>query len=304
MKPSFMINLKPEHYDALIQLRNHLKISRKSERTITSYVSCVRKLILEYNKLPEECTKAEIISFVVKQEENNQYKYATIKLIVYSIKYYLTHVAENNDLSLKVPCPSRKNYDLEVLTTQEIVLLMSVCTDSRQRLLIEMLYETGMRLQELANLRLRNIDLNLNCLSIIKSKNNKTRTISFGNKLKESIENYLNDYPTLFDSNLFTKKYDPFINLSAKGIYWNLKYIAAKTKINKRISPHVLRHTFAVHYLDFGGSLYQLQKLLGHDLIATTLNYLQYAIVPEGLTVSPLDKLMEVISKDNNSKPF
>jgi len=147
---------------------------------------------------------------------------------------------------------------------------------------------------ELANLKLHHIDFNLKTISIINGKHNKTRTVGFGASLEKTIRKYLNDFPTLFDNTLFTNKLHPILPLSSRGIQWNLKYISKKTNIRKKISPHILRHTFAVHYLNFGGTLYHLQRILGHVRMRTTLNYLQYSSIPEWKKVSVLDTLNSI----------
>ena len=79
--------------------------------------------------------------------------------------------------------------------------------------------------------------------------------------------------------------------LSVRGVQYILGQIVKRSGIKKRISTHTFRHTYAVHYLNGGGSIFLLQKLLGHEYITTTLNYLKYAKIPDGLNISILDQL-------------
>jgi len=291
MNTSFIIAPNPKHAAALTSFKNHMLLANKSKSTIKVYLSSVSKIMREFNRLPEECSKNEIIDFLLRHKTVKGIQYASIKIIVYAIRYYLVNVAENLELSIKIPCPKTKYYDIQVLSTHEIHQLINACTNSKQKLIIQMLYETGMRISELGKLSLENIDLNLKYITVLNSKNNVTRTIKFGSTLENAIHNYVRDFPTLFSDTSFGKKLHPLIRLSPSRIGWNLKYIAKKTTIRKKISPHILRHTFSVHYLNFGGSIFQLQNILGHSHMMTTLNYLQYAILPEGKDVSILDSL-------------
>ena len=78
--------------------------------------------------------------------------------------------------------------------------------------------------------------------------------------------------------------------LGLRGVQNIVKQIVKRSGLKKRISPHTFRHTYAVHYLNCGGSIFHLQKLLGHCHITTTLHYLKYAKLPEARTLSVLDE--------------
>jgi len=80
--------------------------------------------------------------------------------------------------------------------------------------------------------------------------------------------------------------------LSLRGVQYIVRQIVKRSRIQKKITPHTFRHTYAVHYLNCGGSLFHLQMLLGHANITTTLHYLKYAKLPEANTLSVLDYLV------------
>ncbi len=292
MNSPLLFELHPKHSAAIRLLKNHMILAGKSKRTINSYVSIITRIIKKLKRLPEECSKHELIDFLIKYKTTKDCKNSTIKIFVYALRYYLINVAENLDLSFKIPCPKIKPYNIQVLSINEIKSLLNACSDSRQKLIIQILYETGMRLSELEKLSLENIDFDFKCITILNSKNKRSRTVKFGEALEKAIRNYLSDFPSLFSNTLFANKLHPFIPLSSNGIYWNLKYISKKTNITKNVFPHLLRHTFAVHYLNFGGTIYQLKNILGHENMATTLNYLQYSLLPESKNISILDTLM------------
>lgn len=291
MNDQFLICVNPEHFKAVISLRNHMCLAQKSNVTIKSYVGYLLRFINSLNRLPEDCTKNELIDFLLKQKAAYGVKYSTVKGYVIALRYYFTHVKDNHEFSLKIPVPKIKDYDIEVISMKEINYLLSVCNNSREKLLIQILYETGIRVSELANLNVEQIDFKNKCIYIINGKNKKSRTVYFGSELEATITTYLRDFPHLFSDTIYSNKYHRLVPICTRNIQRNIEYIVRRTNIKKKITPHVFRHTFAVHFLNFGGSIFRLQKILGHANMGTTLHYLQYALIPEGKNISILDAL-------------
>lgn len=279
---------------ALSLLDNHLNISGKSISTRKKYSRTLRQFIITLNKLPEECNKNEIIAFFVSFKEENKISNSTLKNHIYSIKYYLKHIVDRIDLFDKIPTPVSKPFNINILNIHEINLLMESCKDCREKLIVQLLYETGIRISELVNLNINDFDLYNKFLVIRNSKNKKNRMVYFGDNLISTLIDYNNCYRNLFSHSLFTRKYNSFIRISKSTVRRVLKNIVKRCGINKRVTPHSLRHAFAVHYLNFGGTLYQLQKLLGHSHLETTFHYLQHATLPDSMNISILDKLFEI----------
>lgn len=156
---------------------------------------------------------------------------------------------------------------------------------TRDRLVMEILYATGMRRAELINLKINNIDFHKRQLTVL-GKGNKERLIPFGFQLKQSFERYIEERAAEFpDANqpnlLLTNKGKP---LYPKMVY-NLvnKYLAMVTTVEKK-SPHVLRHSFATHLSDNGADLNAIKELLGHANLSATQIY----------THSSIEKLKEI----------
>ncbi len=158
----------------------------------------------------------------------------------------------------------------------------------RDRLMLELLYGTGIRLSELINLKEQDVDFN-DCVLRIKGKGNKERIIPFYHELKEHLSLYLSHKKTVNSSNkstflIVTNKYDKcypmFIYRTVK------KYLNQVTTVEKR-SPHVLRHTFATHLLDKGADLNAIKELLGHSSLASTQVY----------THNSLEKIKQVFNQ-------
>lgn len=155
-----------------------------------------------------------------------------------------------------------------------------------ERLLIDTLYQTGMRRAELLGLRLIDVDFGLNQFKVM-GKGGKERLIPFGNDLKEQMQSYINErniIPTEHEF-LFTRSNGK--PLYAKYVYLIVnRYLAQSTTLNKR-SPHVLRHTFATHLLNQGAELNAVKELLGHANLSATQIY----------THNTIEKLKEIHAK-------
>lgn len=141
---------------------------------------------------------------------------------------------------------------------------------TRNKLIIELFYATGIRLSELINLKQNNVDLHA-CQIKVLGKRNKERIIPFNDQIKVSIQNYISKKPSLISEFLFEMKSGKKVNEKFAYRLVN-KYLSIITTIDKK-SPHVLRHTFATHMLNNGADLNAIKELLGHANLAATQVY-------------------------------
>ena len=144
----------------------------------------------------------------------------------------------------------------------------------RDLLLLELLYATGIRVGELVKIKVNDIDLGRRNILIL-GKGNKERYVTYGDYCYEALTLYLNDgYNRLNINNseyLFLNKNGGI--LTERGVRYILDQVIKKTSINKKISPHMIRHSFATHLLNEGCDLITVQKLLGHESIKATQVY-------------------------------
>ena len=144
----------------------------------------------------------------------------------------------------------------------------------RDLLLLEMLYATGVRVGELVNIKVNDIDFGRRNI-IILGKGNKERYVTYGEYCEDILNLYLSDGRIALDC----KNSDYlFLNnrggvLTERGVRYILDQLISKTSINKKISPHMIRHSFATHLLNAGCDLLTVQKLLGHESIKATQIY-------------------------------
>lgn len=258
--------------------------------TINNYLRGVRHLILHFNKLPEQCDVNEIKQFLVGLK-NHGLSSSSVNLRVCGLKFYFRHVVNRLDLVTGIPNPRIPKYDTQILDAQELISIFKVCKDVRQLLIVQILFDTGLRSFELLKLEFKDFDKHNRTISV-RGKGKRIRVVPYGSRIRKTLCDYvkvLGHIPQGPILKSYKYKNEP---LSKRGIQHIVREIAKRSGIKKKISCHTYRHSFAVHFLNNGGHLAQLQQLLGHEHITTTLNYIKFARIPFNQITTPLDKLL------------
>jgi integrase/recombinase XerD len=274
-------------------MSNHIILRNNADATRLSYVPGVRDLILSSKKLPEDCDINQIKSFLVRLRDTHQLSSSSINIQVCGLKYYFRHVTNRLDLVVGIPNPRIAKYNTEVLDAQELKLLFSVCRDMRQLLIVQLLFDTGLRSGELIRLELKDFNKVNRTIAINNSKGQKTRIVPYGAYIRNTIQAYIKMLGYMPKGALIESYKFKGQPLSSSGLANIIREMAKRSGIKKRIHTHTLRHTYAVHFLNAGGRIPQLQQLLGHSNITTTLHYLKYAHRVQIETPTPLDHLMQ-----------
>jgi len=187
-------------------------------------------------------------------------------------------IQDNPSRLLELPKMSRILPD--VLNHDEIKLLLNQPSSStyigiRDKAMLELLYASGLRVSELINLRVNDINLNIGYIKVM-GKGSKERFIPIGEKAIDAVKEYISKARIRLDK----KRGSPYLFLNNRGKpfsrqgFWKLlKYYANKAGIRKRITPHIIRHSFATHLLENGADLRSVQMMLGHADISTTQIY-------------------------------
>ena len=269
--------------------RNYLIFERRmSKNTTSSYIRDLegykefleneRKInsTLDISKKDIECY-LEFLS-------NNNYTTTSLARKLTAIKnfhkYLFATGVVNVDESITIERPKLRKSLPNVLTIDEVDNLLNVKTitpfDYRNKAMLELLYGTGLRISEMLDLKLTDVDFE-NCIVRCYGKGSKERIVPIGEYIIDSLNNYLeNGRNKLINS----KKISDFLFLNSRGsrisrfsFFKILKRLLAEKGIKKDVSPHSLRHSFATHMLENGADLRSIQELLGHSDIATTRIY-------------------------------
>lgn len=267
---------------------NYLEYERRlTQNTCISYERDLIDYMLFLNQqninLVKEISKKNIVQYLELLKKENL-KTTSIARKLTSIKNfhkYLYAIGKvKDDVALTVERPRLEKKLPNVLTIEEVDSLLDIDLntpfDYRNKAMLELLYGTGLRISELLNLKIFDIDFE-NCIIRCIGKGNKERIVPIGEYVIKYLQEYLNyrklllkkknnDY--LFLNNLGTK-------LSRFSFFKILKKLLKdkNININKNISPHSIRHSFATHMLECGADLRSIQELLGHSDISTTRIY-------------------------------
>ncbi len=253
------------------------KIEGCSERTIHYYRTTVEKL-LEYIKTPvRKMTTEEIRAYLVDYQKINNCSKVTVDNIRRNISSFFSWL-EEEDYILKSPMKrihkiKTKQQVKEIISDEAIEQLRDHCECSRDLAIIDLLYSTGIRVGELVNLNISDIDFEeREC--IVFGKGDKERKVYFDAKAKIHLQQYLNSR-TDRNPALFVTLDAPHDRLKISGVEIRIRKLGRKLNMLK-VHPHKFRRTMATRAIDKGMPIEQVQKILGHSQIDTTM---QYAIV-------------------------
>lgn len=171
----------------------------------------------------------------------------------------------------------------------EIDRLLQATDNLKHATLLYTLYSSGMRLNEILNLRTEDLWWDRNQIMIRRGKGKKDRIVPLSGILKRMLELYFHEYKPIYW--LFEGQ-DRKYQYSEKSVQNVVKRAAQRAGINKRVTPHTIRHCYATHLLDGGTDVRFIQELLGHANITTTLIYTHVTNYSMARIESPLDKLM------------
>jgi len=260
---------------------NYLKYERKlSNNTYLSYRYNLIKICEFFNSTNLiSLNSDEIRTFLYnsKEEAKSKAHYLTVLKSFYNYMIDLNKITINPCESIKMPKIAKKLP--KFLTEDEVNILLNIKLTNpinyRNKAMLELLYGTGMRVSEMLDLKLSNYYPNESCIKVM-GKGSKERFIPLSDITIYYLNIYINEYRNYI---LKTKQSDYiFINytgnrMSRQGFFKILKQICAENNIQKEISPHILRHSFATHLLNNGADLKVIQELLGHENITTTEIY-------------------------------
>ena len=255
-----------------IKLENELKLRGHSKKTINAYSFHVKKFL---------DSGLDLRNYLLKLIKDGKSR-STVRCAGFAIKFYLKTIRK--DIDAEIPNISKEKRLPIVLSKNEIKKMIYSTNNFVHRLIIQLLYSTGMRSSELINLRFKDIDFDRNVIHIKLAKGNKDRIVKLSQKIKTELKkmNANNNYVFMSNRN---KKY------SSATLQKIISNTAKKAGINKKVTPHSLRHSFATHLLESGTDVRIIQELLGHARLETTMIYTKVSNKDITKIKTPLDNL-------------
>lgn len=264
---------------------NMLKVERNfSDHTLKAY----HDDLAQFNQFLEQ-ELLNLRTFEYKDARNylsylysNNLKRTTVSRKISTLRtfyeFWMTQDTSVNNPFIQLVHPKKEQYLPQFFYEEEMEALFNTVSNDakkglRDRVVIELLYATGIRVSELVNIKVMDLDMNLPGVKVL-GKGNKERFVPFGEFCRQSIEQYLEKFKPLKSKShpylIVNMKGDP---ITERGVRYLLNDVVERTVGVTEIHPHKLRHTFATHLLNQGADLRTVQSLLGHVNLSTTGKY-------------------------------
>lgn len=266
------------------ELETELKLRGFTNQTIKTYIFQNQQFLnfvnsektnAEYQKsliskglkrTPEDLTKADLRVYLAHLLSDRSLKPASINLAISALKFFYEEVLEK-DIFKKIRRQKPEKKLPVVLTKDEIKGMIDLTKNKKHKLLIELLYCSGVRVSEAVNMRIKDIHIDEKEAFVKYGKGKKERFVKLSNTFLKHLKSYLKKHKELY---LFSYRKKPLTTRQAQRI---VKNAALRTNITKKVFCHALRSSFATHLLDSGTDIRAIQELLGHSNLDTTERY-------------------------------
>jgi site-specific recombinase XerD len=255
-------------------------------------------MAMHFGCLPTELDPEQVQDYLYLLQSRSKTPSQTyFKHTVYGLRFLLK--SEGLDYSyLHLPSIKHEKKLPVVLSKEEMWRLLQTASLLKHKILLALIYGCGLRCIEARSIRLQDIDFDRRMLHIVQSKGKKDRYVPLSSHIIRGLQKYIaaerpvewlfNGQPSGYQGRSggdFDSRY------SNRGINWVVCTVAKAAGINKKISAHSLRHTYATHLLEDGLDIMTLKEMLGHERIETTMEYLHICQLDRNRAFSPLDTL-------------
>jgi site-specific recombinase XerD len=276
------ISLVPEEFIKTMTLKNY------SPNTIRTYKSMLQEFLEYYRELdPAKITEVQIRDYLLYLIEKRDVSISYQNQSINAIKFYYEQVLGRPVKTYYIQRPKKAKVLPDVLSEEEVQMLLNSVDNLKHKCILSLAYSAGLRLSELINMKPEDIDSANNFVNIRQGKGKKDRRSLLSARVLMLLRQYYKEYKPkewLFEGQ-FGDQY------SATSIQNIIKSAAKKGGIRKKVTVHMLRHSFATHLLERGTDIRYIQELLGHQSSRTTEIYTHMTQKGLGKIKSPLDNM-------------
>jgi integrase/recombinase XerD len=271
----------------LQKLKQELIVSGYSPKTVKMYLCYLNEFLGHVKKPADQAEREDIVGWLAEKKEKGNVSNATLALAHASLHFFYHNVLHKKIVEdIKIAKKAKKLPT--VLSKDEVRDLIRATPPKRNRLIVEFLYSSGCRVSEVVKLKTENINFKEGVASIRGGKGNKDRIIILSKEWLRRIKKHV-ARKKVKTPYVFSKKNGK--PLSTDTVQRIVKKAAIKAGIEKRVTPHCLRHSYATHLLEVGENIRKIQELLGHSDLSTTQIYTKVSLQELKKVKSPLDRL-------------
>lgn len=279
------------------KMKQEMALRGLSTGTQKQYLRAVIKLHDHYNRSPAKLSEAQIKSFLLSVISNQPCSASSYNVMIHGLKFFYEVVLNQKMVAIHLPRKKEPQKLPDILSQSEVERIIKATDNLKHRTILILIYGAGLRAQELASLRVTDIDSDRRVIHIRQGKGNKDRYVMLSPLMLASLRTYWKKCRRQKPSDCYQKEND-FLFLGHYGkalsptsigkIYQRSKH---KACIKKQGGVHALRHAFATHALESGADLYMIKQMLGHASVTSTVRYLHMTEKTRQMIQSPVEQL-------------
>ncbi len=257
--------------DPVLKLKQEMKLRNFSPQTVKSYLYYIKDILKSTGKSPKNITTDDIRVYLEKMSDRRLVA-SSLNQAYSAFKFYFEKILRRN-FFINIPRAKKSKKLPEVLTREEIGQIFATISNVKHKLSLGLMYSSGLRISELVNVKVNDLDFKNRILKVKNGKGSKDRITIISDKIIDVLKKYIRnkkegDY--LFESNRSGK-------MNERSIQKVFKEALRKSTLKRNVSCHSLRHSFATHLLELGTDIRYIQALLGHARLETTQVYTKVA---------------------------
>lgn len=269
-----------------------LQLRRYAPATCEQYVACARSFVAYHMRPPTQLDERDVRRFLLHLVLERRVGAATQKMHIAGIKFLYEHTLGRPEVVAAIPWPKVRQSLPDILSGTEVDKLLEALESTSYRAIVMTTYAVGLRVSEVCALETGDLDAKRRLIHVRHAKGGRDRYVPLPERVHFALREYWKAVRPK-GTHLFPGREDGTC-VSHAAVRANLKTAAEKAGIKKRVTPHVLRHSFATHLLELGTDIRVIQMLLGHRSIRTTLRYTRVTPRLIAGTTSPVDVPSEV----------
>ncbi len=280
--------MRSPHYrpsrDPMLLLEEEMKLRAFSQKTRKTYRQYITACLLFANKNPNSIKEEDIRGYLAHLADTN-HAASTLNIAYSALQFYFSRILRRR-FFISIPRAKKETRLPIVLSKNEVKRMIESTINPKHKTMLCLLYGAGLRVSELTHLKMQDIDLENNSISVVQSKGRKDRVTILPTSLISVLQQQ--QRIKVAKEYLFTGRKGK--SLTTATIQKVVEQAARRAQIFKPVTPHTLRHSFATHLLESGTDIRYIQELLGHSRIETTQRYTHVARGALRTIKSPLDE--------------